>query len=155
MDDLDSGLIWAGLLGSLQADLEALTADLSRLKDERLRLEKMSMYPCQPTESWEFRDGGETKYLRMVFGRERPAGWPRKVYIGCKLEAVMEARRLAANRRRWEDLDRKVAELERFLVTMRANLSQAADRLARYRVPDLGTVGADDVAGGVPKEEDE
>lgn len=145
---------WWAVLGDISQDLERLEIGLAEMRERRERLEVAGMYPAVPTESWETRNGSETKYLRMVFGRDRPAGWSRKKYVGCKPEAILEARRLASNREKWKRLDREVGALERFLLNMRVNLSQTADRLARYRLSeDLGTVGADQVDRSVPKEE--
>jgi len=69
------------------------------------------MYPAIPTESWQER-GGRGKYLYMLFPSDkRGAGYSgpggkRKVYVGNKPERIAAARQLAANRRRYEDLQR-------------------------------------------------
>lgn len=65
---------------------------------------------------------------------------PRKLYIGNKPEAITEARRLAANRRRWEELEQASIQLERFLRMMRCELASLADRVARYQVEVRGII---------------
>ena len=124
---------WWEMLGDIAQDLERLEGDLADLQKECQRLEKAGMYPAVPTESWEGRNGGETKYLRMIFPKSTP-GVRRKEYIGCKRSAIAEARRLATNRQRWEELDRAKIQLERFLRIIRNELARIAERAAYYRV---------------------
>lgn len=124
---------WWELLGDIAQDLERLEGELLELRQECQRLEKAGMYPAVPTESWERRDGGKSKYLRMVFPQGTP-GVRRKEYVGCKPEAIAEARRLAANRQRWEELDRAGIKLERFLAMMRSDLHRIAGRVGNYGI---------------------
>lgn len=126
---------WSELLGDIAQELERLEGNLIDLQQECQQLEQAGMYPAIPTESWEKREGGKSKYLRMVFPHRTP-GMRRKVYIGCKPDAIAEARRLAANRQRWEELDRAKTTLERFLSTMRGELGRIAGRAAQYQVLD-------------------
>lgn len=68
------------------------------------------MYPAIPTESWQDRNG-TGKYLYMLFSGNRHGGYSgpggkRKLYVGNKPDRITEARRLAANRRRYDELQR-------------------------------------------------
>lgn len=89
---------WWELLGDIAQDIERLEGELADMRLESQVLEKAGMYPGIPSESWQSRNG-KGSYLRMIFPRRTP-GMPRKLYVGCKEEAVAEARQLAARRRR-------------------------------------------------------
>jgi hypothetical protein len=141
--------LWWELLGDISQDLERLEGELANRRMESQALEKAGMYPAIPTESWQPRNG-KGNYLRMVFPRGTP-GVQRKEYVGNKPEAITEARRLAANRRRWEELERASTQVEAFLGGIRYELGTIAGRLARYQVPDLGTPAGLVSAGDVPK----
>jgi len=68
------------------------------------------MYPAIPAESWQDRNG-KGRYLYMLFpsngnGAYTGPDGKRKLYVGNKPERIEAARRLAANRRRYEELQR-------------------------------------------------
>jgi len=87
------------------------------------------MYPAIPTESWQERNG-KGKYLYMLFSANRYGGGysgpdgKRKLYIGNKPARIEAARRLAANRRRHEGLQRARTGL----VVWIGNQKRALDR---------------------------
>jgi hypothetical protein len=119
------------LLGDISQDLKRLEGDLADLRMESQALEKAGMYPRVATESWQPRNG-KGSYLEMIFPRSTPR-MRRKLYIGNKPAAIAEARRMNANRRRWEALEQAIIQLERFLRMIRCEVSRLADRVARYQ----------------------
>lgn len=156
---------WAALLMGIMEGVVRLEAGLVSMKQECLRLEADGMWPAVPSESWEMRNRsthGEARYLRLVFGRDKPAGYPRKVYVGCDRDKIAEARKKTVNRRWWEELDKEITCLERFLQMMRGDLQRVASSVERRRLPegtpllivrDLVTPAAGAGAAPVTKEE--
>ena len=68
------------------------------------------MYPARSIESWQGR-GGTERYLYMLFQSNGNAGYlgpggKRKIYVGNKPDRIEAARGLAANRRRYDGLQR-------------------------------------------------
>lgn len=100
-------------------------------------------YPAVPRESWQDR-GGDSRYLYMLFqesgeGYGGPGG-RRKLYVGNKPEKIAEARRLAANSRRYRTLLRRRYSLRRWL-------RMQAIRLRRWLENALAEEPADDLEG--------
>lgn len=107
---------------------------LGKLERAMAALEEAGMYPAVPTEQWQSRNGGEPIYLYMMFhfdhrqgGYTGPDG-KQKVYVGCKEKRIDEARRLARNRRRWEQLQRTRQQLGAWLVDVESEVKRLARR---------------------------
>ena len=125
---------WADLLMAIMEDLARLESGLLAIKLEQARLEAAGMYPAVPTESWEARNGGEARYLRMVF----PMGAlkkGRKLYVGADPARIAAARNKAERRARWETLEWERGRLERALMAVWAGLDRVAERVSVYRIP--------------------
>jgi hypothetical protein len=93
----------------LLRELAAAREHREQLTLEMRRIAAAGMYQAVPTEQWQSRGGGEAKYLYMLFRSNSqgeyygPAG-RRKLYVGADPAKIAEARRLAANRQRWEQI---------------------------------------------------
>ena len=126
---------WADLLMAIMEDLARLESGLLAIKLEQARLEAAGMYPAVPTESWEARNGGEARYLRMVF----PMGAleeGRKIYVGCDPLRIEEAQCMATRRVRWERLEVERGRLEQALGSLRWILEREAQRANMQPLPE-------------------
>jgi hypothetical protein len=101
---------------------------LKRLRQTMARLQQEGMYDAVPTESWQDR-GGAGQYLYHYFPMDRlgsgylgPDG-KKKHYVGSDPARIAEARRLADNRRRYEDLAAAADRLEQWLTWRRQDLA--------------------------------
>lgn len=104
---------------SIQAAILGAFEHLGEIETGLSHLEAAGMYPAVPTEQWQRRNGNG-EYLYMIFrkgknGEYQGPDGKRKVYIGCKAEAIGEARRLAANRRKYERLTAQRNEVIRWI----------------------------------------
>jgi hypothetical protein len=105
-------------------------------------LEQAGMYPAIPTEQWQDRDG-KGKYLYMLFRQDGygvytgPDG-KRKLYVGADPEKIAEARRLTANRRRWEDLKAAAGKIDRWLKARQCDIEYLARNCQQWPRIDLG-----------------
>jgi hypothetical protein len=105
-------------------------------------LEQTGMYPAIPTEQWQDRDG-KGKYLYMLFRQDRngvytgPDG-KRKLYVGTDPEKIAEAHRLAANRRRWEELRAAARQLDIWLKARQGDMEHLARNCQQWPHTDLG-----------------
>lgn len=150
---------WAELLTEIMEQVARLEAGLVAMKFEMGRLEADGMYPAIPTgEVWE----KGKRYLRLTFPCGTLLGGRRKLYVGCDPVKIQEARKKAANRRRWEELDDEIERLERYLWMTRGNLERVAGSAKRYKLPEgipllvareLGTGDHSLSRPDVPKEE--
>lgn len=112
------------------ADVLARLADLGQRMDD---LDRAGRYDRAPTRIVLEPRGGRGSFMRLYFTRRAGGGFygptgKRKVYIGVDPERQEEARRLAENARRWDDLDRERRALRSWLDDRRAELRALADR---------------------------
>lgn len=82
-------------------------------------IKSAGMYPAVPSEQWQDR-GGDGQYLYMIFktdgnGIYQGPGNARKLYVGNKADRIAEARRLAENRRRYEEITATLNQLHSWL----------------------------------------
>lgn len=99
-------------------------AHLALLQQKTHEIERAGMYPAIPTERWK-----DDRYLYLYF----PSGAPglrldskQRRYIGADPTRIEKARRLAANRRVWEELNHAISRLDRWLSEhSRAIISEA------------------------------
>jgi hypothetical protein len=131
MDSIDQapGII-TGELEDAQAHLAQIQATLARFvvvdTGEAFRAvlhsqngaDEAYMLPAVPTEQLQARGEGQARYLYLLFRQDRRSGGyrgpdrARKIYVGCKAEAIARARQMAENRRRWEQLAATARRLE-------------------------------------------
>jgi hypothetical protein len=148
---------WADLLMGIMEDLARLESGLVAIKLEQARLEERGMYPAVPSESWESRNGGEARYLRMVFPMGSLENGGRKLYVGADPARIRAAQDKATRRLRWERLEVERGRLERMLRSLRLDLERDAQRAGGYVIPqalglDLGTGAAPPGGDSVTKE---
>jgi hypothetical protein len=128
-------------------ELAKAKAHLAEIRSTMEALEQAGMYPAVPSEQWQGRNGGPKRYLYMLFGTNRHTGryagpdGKRKLYIGCKATNIAEARRLAENRRRWEELERAAKVLEGWISTMESKVQSLAWRAEGWTQVDVETLG--------------
>jgi len=114
-------------VAQFQEGVEAAYRHLAAI--ERFIAQIGEMYPAIPTESWQERNG-KGQYLYMLFSANRYGGGysgpdgKRKIYIGNKPKRIEAARRLARNRRSYEELQRA----RQALMTWIGNQKRALDR---------------------------
>ena len=119
-------------------------------------LEASGMYPAVPTEQWQARNGSSKRYLYMLFGYSPGLGeyggpgGKRKVYVGCKDERILEARRLVKNRVYWEAVHREMHRLEWWVEGFQRHLGDVVRR-ANTAPPDLGPSRAEISLRSSPK----
>ena len=130
-------------LETIRAELTAAQQHLDILRITMSKIEQAGMYPAISTEQWQRRNRSRTKYLYMLF-RRRPSGGyqgpggKRKVYVGAKPDRIAEARRLAENRQRWEELDSTVSLLKKWLTWQTHAINSLADESKHWPRVDLG-----------------
>ncbi len=128
-------------LTNIQTYLDLAAERLTALRAQMERLEQEGMYPAIPSEQWQSRNGIEEKrYLYMLFrkgsnGRYQGPDGKRKVYVGCNPERIAEARRLAANRREYENLNKTVERLEMWINARQREVGNLADRCKSWARP--------------------
>ena len=146
-------------LQTVYDELVKAKAHLAEVRSTMEALEQAGMYPAVPSEQWQGRNGGPKRYLYMLFGTNRHTGryegpdGKRKLYVGCKGKNIAEARRLAENRRRWEDLERTAKVLDGWISTMESKVQSLAWRAEGWTQVDVETLGpatGDQVATDVP-----
>lgn len=97
----------AGQIGNLVDDV---LIHLSNVRVVMEILESDGMYPAVPREQFESRNDRDPIYLHMIFRRNRYTGkyegpgGKRKIYVGCKESKIAAARKLVANRLRYNEL---------------------------------------------------
>jgi DNA repair exonuclease SbcCD ATPase subunit len=128
----------------IQEGIKAAEAHLETLNQAMTRLEDAGMYPAVPTEQWQSRNDSPPIYLYMIFrfdhrrgGYAGPAG-KRKVYVGNKEERIAEARRLAKNRRLWEQLRRTASQLKTWLSSTERDIENLRRQAGNWPHLDAG-----------------
>lgn len=128
--------------------LEAINESLARAQAYQLairqamaRIKKAGMYPAVPTERWQSKDD-EAQGLHMVFPRNADGTYQgpngeRQVYVGTAPEQQAEARRLVENRRRWEQLQWALDDLERWLDLRQSELQSLAKQCGQWPETEL------------------
>ncbi len=90
--------------------IPALARQLNIIATEIQQLQAAGMYDQVPTESWETRNGGQTRYLRLVFPTD--GAGRTKIYIGNDPLKIEEARAMIDRRKtydRWAAEQRRIA----------------------------------------------
>jgi hypothetical protein len=124
------------LLDSLEAHADAIQKLLTGLEAE-------GMYPAIPTESFQKRNGSDTNYLYMMFGRSRRTGLyegpegKRKLYVGCKPNAIETARQLVENRRLFDQLTAHRKQIYWKIERTDSDLANIHRTLDHYTLIDL------------------
>lgn len=144
-------------LDTIREQLQAAIEHLEVICQEMVRLEQAEMYPSVPHEQWQARDGGEAKYLYMLFHQSRDGQYEgpegkRKLYVGCDPERIKEARRLAKNRRRYNQLDRLSHNLQSWITREVFQVRHLAHELTRWPKDEqlLGPPGPGQEEPGCP-----
>lgn len=142
---------------TIQTHLDAAQMHLIAIRAEMQRLEADGMYDSVPTESWQTRNGVDNQYLYHLFGMDRDGGYTgpdgkRKVYVGCRPERIAQARALANNRRRYDELARAARDLALWLDFRQTDLKQLANACRRWTRTELGPPATSAIAGSGPKE---
>ena len=88
--------------------IPALARQLEIIAAEIQQLQAAGMYDQVPTESWETRNGGQTRYLRLVFPTDGTGR--KKSYVGNDPLKIEEARAMVDRRKTY---DRLAAEQRR------------------------------------------
>lgn len=140
----------------IEASLDEAGARLDGMREQMEGLEKAGMYPAVPTEQWQARNGSANRYLYMLFrysvvmgGYSGPDG-KRKVYVGCKDERILEARRLVENRVHWEGVDGEMKRLRYWVKRFRRDL-EGLVRQAKTAPSGLGPSRAEISLRSSPK----
>jgi len=124
-------------LGKIRVGMEKAHVHRTQIRRRMNQIEREGMYPAVPREQWQARNGGEARYLYMLF-RMNPDGsyqgpdGKRKVYVGADPRKQAEARRLAANRRRWEELNTVLQNLNAWLTRLTRELAEMATWIDHY-----------------------
>jgi hypothetical protein len=141
-------------LGMIASNFKTAQKHLHHIHLLMERLEQTGMYPAIPTEQWQDRDG-KGKYLYMLFRQDGngqytgPEG-KRKVYVGSPDQKIKEAQQMAANRRRWEELEMAAQRLRQWLSLYRSEIENRAREQWPYA--DLGLPVAHQVEENGPNE---
>jgi hypothetical protein len=131
-------------LDHIYKQIELARLHVAQIEEAMFALKAAGMYPSVPTEQWQSRNGGEANYLYMLFrwdnlqgGYSGPQG-KQKIYVGNKPERIEEARRLARNRRRWEELERARGQLSRWLARIESEVHDLASQAGDWPKVELG-----------------
>lgn len=108
-----------GALMLISGNIHAAELYLGDLHEAAQDIAAAGAYPAVPSEQWQNRGSGE-KYLYMIFKTNQAGSYlgpdgARKVYVGNKPENIQEARRLAENRRRLDEINACIQLLEDWL----------------------------------------
>lgn len=131
------------LLQTIAANLETAQKHLDDIHQEIEHLAVIGMYPSLPTEQWQNR-GGAGQYLYMLFRQDRNGQYTgpdgkRKLYVGADPVKIAEARRLAKNRRRYEELCEAARQVEQWLKSQEYQIERLAKDSGRW--PHMNCVG--------------
>lgn len=111
-------------LTQIVSQLTQAEAHIALLRQKIGEIEQAGMYPAIPTERWK-----DNRYLYLYFPNGAPGlklDVKQRLYIGADPARIEEARRLAANRRAWEELSHAISRLDRWLSEhSRAIISEA------------------------------
>jgi len=116
-----------GLVEGISEKLEEKRHRLGEIEAEVADLEEQGVYGSVPSESWEGRNGGEKRYLRLVFGTE--GGERRKEYVGADPAKIEAAKEKVKRTRLVLDLHSEGRLLEARVVRSRAALRTVLQRL--------------------------
>jgi len=117
-------------INEVRAGLVAVSTRLDEIADEIMQLQEKGVFDEIPSESWETRNGGETRYLRLVFPTTQ--GARRKMYVGADPGKIAEAQAKIERSRRNREL---LAEEKRLC----HRLERASYRLADANAACLGS----------------
>jgi hypothetical protein len=87
------------------------------------KLQEAGVFDQIPSESWETRNGGETKYLRLVFPTNN--GRRRRVYVGCDPAKIARASEKIGRTHRLRDLQAEERRLSDHAIRAKTYLRQA------------------------------
>lgn len=145
-------------LVDIRKNLAGVTHHLHEILRAMNELEQAGMYPAIPTEQWQTRNGSG-QYLYMLFRQDRygvytgPDG-KRKLYVGADPEKIAEARRLVANRRRWEELKAAAEKVDRWLKARQGDIEYLARNCQQWPCIELGLPVASGDQGVSPNREE-
>lgn len=149
-------------LETIREQLQAAQDHLALVCQEMVRLEGAGMYPSVPHEQWQTRNGGEARYLYMLFraGRDGEYLGPdgkRKVYVGCDQDKITEARRLKKNRLVYDRLERLSDNLHHWITREVFAVRHLADQTRHWPNDEmlLGRPGAGQEEPGGPNDLEE
>lgn len=111
------------LVSQIEERLRTTTDWLAEINAELTHLKEQGVYDAIPSMSWEARNGGRKKYLRLVFPTEH--GRRRREYIGSHPEKIEAAKETIARTKRATKL-----EAERRRITNHAHRAWTQLRLA-------------------------
>lgn len=123
----------------VEANIQAAYDHLVEIEEAMGLLEAAGMHPAIPHFQWQDRSS-DGRYLYLIFRQNSDGSYQgpdgkKKVYIGNKPEAILEARRLTDNRQKWESLQAQRRELTSWLTICKSKLLQLqrqADDLLKY-----------------------
>jgi hypothetical protein len=121
------------VLGEIVDHLAALQAIRAGWLAELVALENQGIDEAIPSESWETRNGGETKYLRLVFPTDPKTRQRRKVYVGADPAAIEAARERVERRKRWGTLSADLRHLDKVLAWAGGEVANLERELRRWR----------------------
>lgn len=133
---------------TIREELQRAGAHLSIMQEELERLERVGMFDAIPTESWQARNGGDKKYLYLLFPQEHdgtfrsPTG-KKKVYVGCKTQKIADARVQVARRRRYDDLHAIASRLADWIAWREQDVATLAQRCGFWTRADSALLGPD------------
>jgi hypothetical protein len=113
---------------------------LAEVESVMAAIEAAGMYPAVPTEAWKNDSYLYMRFADRVNGLELDA--KNRLYIGTKADKIIEARRLAENRRRWEQLNSARRSLQGWLAQREDDIKQLRRAASTWKkVGDLEALG--------------
>jgi len=100
---------------------------LREIEVEVARLEKLGVYDAVPSESWESRNGGEKRYLRLVFPVD--GAGRAKEYVGADPDKVEDAREKTRRTRMLLGLEAEARRIGARAILARATLLKVLKNL--------------------------
>lgn len=125
-------------LEEINQHLAAAHSHHRRLVAAMAYLELAGMYPAVPTEEWRSQDGSsEADHLYLHFpstpdGTYQGPDGKETLYIGNNPEQIADARRLAENSRRWEQLSDDRQTLDTWLFRREVALQDLASKCEHW-----------------------
>lgn len=107
------------MLRKINAEIEKAKEEVGEIEAEQAGLIELGMYQQVPRVEWQSRNGSDANYMYLVFTMDQNGKYPspkgkRKQYIGANYRKQQHAAVKIDRRQRWERLERKRIELERW-----------------------------------------
>lgn len=115
------------ILDDIEVALANIATHLDEIASEIAHLEADGVFDQVPSESWETRNGGDTRYLRLVFPSTR--GKRHKEYIGCNPVKIAAAQAKIERSERRKRLQIEQRRLHQRLGRARGDLRSAEANL--------------------------